>query len=58
MFNSKVEQRFKYCYNCLHCSSSTVIDTSCYYCTAYKMFINPTGCCPLYLPKEGYKEEE
>lgn len=57
IYYSEVEQRLKCCQNCLRCSSSTVTSVSCYYCNAYKKFINPIGCCPLYIPKEGYKEE-
>lgn len=56
MFNSEVEQKLKCCQNCLRCSSITVTNTSCYYCRAYKKFINPTGRCTLYIPKEGYEE--
>lgn len=26
-----------------------------YYCTAFKKCVDPNGCCPWYVPAEGYE---
>ena len=46
--------RMKCCANCIRCESHTVTTASAYYCSAYRKYIDPRGCCPLYAPKIGY----
>lgn len=48
-------ERMKCCQNCIRSSSSTVSTIFCYYCSAYRRYVNPTDHCPLYVPAEGYE---
>ena len=53
-YYSRAEELQKCCINCLRCDSYTVTTASVYYCSARRMYINPSGCCTLYQPKNGY----
>lgn len=45
----------KTCQNCARASSSTTTEVSPYYCFAHHLYVNPSGCCPLYIPNSGYE---
>lgn len=53
-YYSKAKELLKCCTNCIRCESHTVVTASAFYCTAQRMYINPSGCCTLYAPKTGY----
>lgn len=44
----------KCCANCIRCETHTVTTASAFYCSARRMYIDPSGCCQLYAPKSGY----
>ena len=50
-YYSKAKELLKCCTNCIRCESHTVVTASAFYCTAQRMYINPSGCCTLYAPK-------
>lgn len=45
----------KTCQNCACASSSSTTAVSPYYCFAHRLYVNPIGCCPLYMPNGGYE---
>ena len=53
-YYSRAEELLKCCQNCARCASHTVTTASVYYCSAYRRYINPNGCCSWYSPKNGY----
>lgn len=46
----------KCCQNCIRSSSFTTSIVFGYYCAAYRSYVNPSGCCPMYIPQNGYEE--
>lgn len=46
----------KTCQNCARATSSTTTAVFPYYCFAYRLYVNPSGCCPMYIPNKGYED--
>lgn len=46
------------CANCIRCESHTVTTASAFYCSARRTYVDPSGCCTLYAPKNGYSTNE
>lgn len=53
---SREVKQMKCCQNCIRSSSSTSSTALIYYCAAHRRYVNPTNCCPLHIPNNGYEE--
>ena len=48
----------KTCQNCARASSSTTTAVFPYYCFAHRLYVNPSGCCPMHIPINGYEDKQ